>query len=150
MLEPTVRFKTCFSCKEPKTAAEFPPNKLSKDGLLHNCRQCQREQEAKTHRAQRFVTEPQVAEKECAKCHVVKDAKDFTPHIRSKGRTNYCTECKASQCLPLGKTWNRSLRSLHPAPCWAGEHGTGSSVAQCVQLALILPNHFLYPKVLGS
>ncbi len=90
MFEIEGKIKKCSVCKEVKPVDEFHKRKLSKDGLVSECKDCSRlrKQERRDRPKER------VEKKCCIKCQEVKPAEEFNKDLhRRDGLTSQCRQC---------------------------------------------------------
>ncbi|CAL8464099.1 g3634 [Coccomyxa elongata] len=95
--------KVCHGCTVEKEAQHFMPDRRSKDGLMHYCRECCQAGNTSAAVVPRRPGRPPRAanlipltEKACRKCSETKPAEEF-PQKKSHpdGRDDYCKACHA-------------------------------------------------------
>lgn len=82
--------KKCSVCKEVKSVDEFHKRKLSKDGLVSECKDCSRIRK----QTQRDKPKERIENKRCIRCQEIKSAGDFNKNMHNRdGLSNQCRQC---------------------------------------------------------
>lgn len=89
--------KLCVCCGETKSAADFPRNRASIDGLALYCKACGK----LPNKSSKFkVKEYREGTKHCTKCKEVKSRNDFSKNrAMSDGLNNWCKKCLKAKYL---------------------------------------------------
>uniref|UniRef100_A0A1D1ZPN7 Stc1 domain-containing protein n=1 Tax=Auxenochlorella protothecoides TaxID=3075 RepID=A0A1D1ZPN7_AUXPR len=107
-----VEQKLCRRCSEVKASDLFFHSKLSLDGLCTYCKACQKELNKQARAKRPDVLRPQVQEKECRHCGLVKPADQyFKSRMNTDGLYSYCRSCATLLNSASKKRRRAQLRS---------------------------------------
>ena len=86
--------KTCSKCNNNLDIRLFSPNKLAKDGLHSQCKNCRTNVMKSLRSSVKYEPDPSLIEKQCCTCKEIKVINDFSLNKSSKDGYHFrCRKC---------------------------------------------------------
>jgi hypothetical protein len=101
--------KDCNDCQKNKPFSEFNKSKAGRHGYMNVCKPCR-----KQHRTQLNFPAPTTGTRQCPRCQVVKEVKDFYKDIHSSfGLQTYCKLCSVHNSQVWASTFDGFIKKLY-------------------------------------